>query len=53
MQKMLSMLRKGVVLALSCFDFAIAIVTSLTIDQSFSSMHNELTLIWTKERSLW
>lgn len=35
MQKMLSMLRRGVVLALSCFEFAIAIVTSLTIDNRF------------------
>ena len=37
MQKMLSMLRRGVVLALSCFDFAIAIVTSLT-DSSLTSL---------------
>ena len=35
MQKMLSMLRRGVVLALSCFEFAIAMMTSLIIDNHF------------------
>ena len=37
MQEMLSMLRRGVVSALSCFDFVIAIVTSLT-DSSLTSL---------------
>ena len=35
MQKMLSMLRRGVVLALSCYEFAIAIMTSLLVDNYF------------------
>ena len=35
MQKMLSMLRRGVVLALSCYEFAIAITTSLLVDNHF------------------
>ena len=52
MQKMLSMLRRGVVLALSCYEFTIAIMTSLLVDIS-TEYAKELTFTWREERSIW